>query len=184
MGNTNTEMTIEEDQAEALRVVATDSFFVLFGAQISTPAIDIKKKYRLLALKFHPDRNKAPAASDAFKHVAEGFRTLNDMSKRVAHLQALHQKSKPKKKQQAPRPQPARQPKASNVHSPHLVRQTCSHCKALFGMPEEQHVCCPCCMFYRFNSCTQLIQVHGPNGLVAHYCGGLVRIFGGRPQSQ
>merc|ERR1711865_1124819 len=125
MGNTNTEMTIEEDQAEALRVVATDSFFVLFGAQISTPAIDIKKKYRQMALKFHPDRNKAPAASDAFKHISEGLRTLTDMSKRAAHLQTLRQKhSRPKPK--APRPQPRQQQQQQ------FTQQTCGNCSAVF----------------------------------------------------
>merc|ERR1712086_1132407 len=143
-GFSNTAMTLEDDQAEALRVMKTESFFDLFSVQMNTPAADIKKKYRQMALKFHPDRNKAPAASDAFNHISEGLRTLTDMSKRAAHLQTLRQKhSRPKPK--APRPQPRQQQQQQ------FVQQTCGNCSAVFGIPPGTHLCCPYCMFYRFN---------------------------------
>lgn len=34
---------------------------------------EIKKAYRKLALKFHPDKNKAPGAEEKFKEVAESY---------------------------------------------------------------------------------------------------------------
>ena len=35
-----------------------------------------------LALKLHPDKNQAPNADEAFKHVGKAYATLSDPSKR------------------------------------------------------------------------------------------------------
>jgi len=46
---------------------------------------DIKRAYRKLARKFHPDVNKSPDAEEKFKELGEAYEVLQDPEKRAAY---------------------------------------------------------------------------------------------------
>ena len=63
--------------------VTKRDFYEVLGVVREAPADEIKKAYRQLALKFHPDRN--PGDEDAtrkFKEAAEAYEILSDPEKR------------------------------------------------------------------------------------------------------
>ncbi len=58
-------------------------YYKLLGVPKSAPAEDIKKAYRKLALKYHPDRNKGDKAAEAkFKDISEAYAVLSNPEKR------------------------------------------------------------------------------------------------------
>lgn len=65
----------------------TQGYYKTLGISKTASEDEIKKAYRKLALKTHPDRNKAPDAEAQFKRVNEAFEVLSDVEKRKIYDQ-------------------------------------------------------------------------------------------------
>lgn len=60
-----------------------DSLYQVLGIQKTATPDDIKKTYRKLALKFHPDKNPGnPDAAEKFKDINRAHSILSDLTKR------------------------------------------------------------------------------------------------------
>jgi molecular chaperone DnaJ len=68
--------------------MAKKDFYEALGVAKNASDDEIKKAYRKLAMKFHPDRNqgdKAKEAEEKFKEIKEAYEILSDASKRAAY---------------------------------------------------------------------------------------------------
>jgi curved DNA-binding protein len=62
-------------------------YYATLGVKREATADEIKKAYRKLAQKHHPDVSKDPKAEEKFKEIAEAYQTLKDPEKRAAYDQ-------------------------------------------------------------------------------------------------
>ncbi len=62
-------------------------YYKIMGVERTASQSDIKKAYRKLARKFHPDVSKETNAEERFKEVGEAYEVLKDPEKRVAYDQ-------------------------------------------------------------------------------------------------
>ncbi len=70
--------------------MAKRDYYEILGVKRGASADEIKKAYRKLALKYHPDRNKESGASDKFKEATEANEVLSDAQKRSQYDQHGH----------------------------------------------------------------------------------------------
>ena len=60
-----------------------EDYYQILGIDKKASADDIKKAYRKLAVKWHPDKNpNNKAAEDKFKKISEAYAVLSDPEKR------------------------------------------------------------------------------------------------------
>lgn len=66
--------------------MAETDYYKILGVERSASADDIKKAYRKLAMKYHPDQNKGDSsAEEKFKEVNQAYDVLKDEQKRAAY---------------------------------------------------------------------------------------------------
>ena len=64
---------------------AGKDYYKVLGVSRTASSADIKKAYRKLSLKYHPDKNSAPDASSKFADIASAYDVLSDPEKRETY---------------------------------------------------------------------------------------------------
>lgn len=70
--------------------MAKKDYYEILGVSKAADEREIKKAYKRLAMKYHPDRNQEQDAEIKFKEVKEAYEVLTDDQKRAAYDQYGH----------------------------------------------------------------------------------------------
>ncbi|XP_052006741.1 dnaJ homolog subfamily B member 12a [Xyrauchen texanus] len=82
-GATESAKTYTTEQMDAVkRIKRCKDYYEILGVTKEASEDDLKKAYRKLALKFHPDKNHAPGATEAFKGIGNAYAVLSNPEKR------------------------------------------------------------------------------------------------------
>lgn len=79
----STEYTKEQhDAVKRILSLKETAYYEILIVEKSSTSVEIKRAYKKLALKMHPDKNKAPKSDEAFKKLSKAFQVLGDDDKR------------------------------------------------------------------------------------------------------
>jgi molecular chaperone DnaJ len=67
-----------------------ENLYSVLGIAPNATDEEIKKVYRSLAMRYHPDRNDAPGAEVRFKSIAKAYEILGDPVKRDEYNQSVN----------------------------------------------------------------------------------------------
>ncbi|XP_017276279.1 dnaJ homolog subfamily B member 14 [Kryptolebias marmoratus] len=82
-GGSDSTKGFSQDQVEGVqRIKRCKDYYEVLGVNKEANDDELKKAYRKLALRFHPDKNHAPGATDAFKKIGNAYAVLSNPDKR------------------------------------------------------------------------------------------------------
>mmetsp|Transcript_39297 Transcript_39297/g.77300 ORF Transcript_39297/g.77300 Transcript_39297/m.77300 type:complete len:360 (+) Transcript_39297:32-1111(+) len=72
----------DEEESMARKIKRSTDYYQILNVPRNAEETQIKKAYRTLAKAFHPDKNKAPSAEEAFKKITAAYSCLMDPQRR------------------------------------------------------------------------------------------------------
>ncbi|KAF3687761.1 DnaJ -like protein subfamily B member 14 [Channa argus] len=81
-GNDSSKGFTKEQVEGVQRIKRCKDYYEVLGVHKEASEDELKKAYRKLALKFHPDKNHAPGATEAFKKIGNAYAVLSNTDKR------------------------------------------------------------------------------------------------------
>lgn len=86
MGRTVGNVFLSECRLLATLIMSKRDYYEILGVTRTATEIEVKRAYRTLAVKHHPDKNPDdPHAEEKFKEAAEAYSVLSDAQKRAAY---------------------------------------------------------------------------------------------------
>jgi curved DNA-binding protein CbpA len=67
-----------------------ENLYAILGVAPNASDDEIKKVYRALAMRYHPDRNQALGAEARFKAVTKAYEILSDSARRAEYNQSVN----------------------------------------------------------------------------------------------
>jgi curved DNA-binding protein CbpA len=67
-----------------------ENYYAVLGVAPNASIDELKKVYRSLAMRYHPDRNDAPGAEQRFKAISKAYEVLSDPVKREEYDQSVN----------------------------------------------------------------------------------------------
>lgn len=75
-------LTLAVSMIKDITEASQKDYYKILGVSKTATDRDIKKAFRKLAVKYHPDKNKSPDAEERFREIAEAHEVLSDEKKR------------------------------------------------------------------------------------------------------
>nr|AAL38258.1 dnaJ-like protein [Arabidopsis thaliana]AAO00902.1 dnaJ-like protein [Arabidopsis thaliana] len=77
--SSSSSMSYTEEQISIVRKIKSKKdYYEILGLESNCSVDDVRKAYRKLSLKVHPDKNQAPGSEEAFKSVSKAFQCLSN----------------------------------------------------------------------------------------------------------
>ncbi|EOY06537.1 hypothetical protein QUC31_016222 [Theobroma cacao] len=74
----NGERSYTEEHVQLIRQIKRHKdYYAILGVEKTCSADEVRRAYKKLSLKVHPDKNKAPGSEEAFKKVCKAFKCLS-----------------------------------------------------------------------------------------------------------
>jgi len=90
-----------EQMQEVQKILRTRDYYEILGLDRNADEKQVKSAYKKLALRLHPDKNKAPGAEEAFKKVSKAVQCLTDESKKQVYDRYGDEEHMPQQHRQA-----------------------------------------------------------------------------------